>query len=164
MRRTFGRFSSRGDSGAQTLNITSLMDMMTIILIFLLVHFSAEDQNLHLEKEVDLPRSSSENPFKWAINISVSQERLKVEDEFVCPIKDGRFVMAKGNDDRILPLYNRLLKLKELEGRRDVERDASEPVVIFHADKRHRFETIYAIMKTAAMAGYPNFRFAVLKN
>jgi biopolymer transport protein ExbD len=139
------------------------MDMMTIILIFLLFSFSAQDQNIRMEKDIELPNSNSEKPFKWAINIMVSQKQLKVEDELVCPLKNGRFVAKKEESGKVVPLFDRLVKLKDVEEYRNVDRDTEEPVVIFHADKKHRFETIYTIMKTAAMAGYPNFRFAVLK-
>jgi len=35
--------------------------------------------------------------------------------------------------------------------------------VIFQADKRVRYEDVDKVMKTAALAGFPNFRFAVMK-
>ncbi len=163
MGNTWGRLSNTGPSSPPTLNITSLMDMMTIILIFLLFCFSTQDQNIRVEKGIELPKSNSEQPFKWAINISLSQDLLKVEEEVICSIKDGKVQGENKDSDRIDLLYERLLAFKEVEEYRDVERDATEPVVIFHADKRHQFETVYSVMKTAAMAGYPNFRFAVLK-
>lgn len=165
MWRTRSRQAGKRANGAvAVLNITSLMDVMTILLIFLLYHFSAQDQNIRLQKEIELPRSSSEKPFKWAINVTLGLNRLLVEDEFVCLVKDGRFVGGGSDPEKIVPLYNRLVALKDLEKYRQVERDAAEPVVIFHADKRLKFETVNAVMKTAAMAGYPNFRFAVLKH
>jgi biopolymer transport protein ExbD len=151
-------------NGTAILNITSLMDVMTIILLFLICQFSAEDQNLRLAKGLELPKSSSEKPFKWAINITLNQDQLMVEDLAVCRFKEGRFVDIQEDPDKIVLLYNQLTDLKQLEKYRQVERDASEPVVIFQADKKHRFDTIYKVMKTAAIAGYPNFRFAVLKH
>jgi len=164
MWRTRSRRSKAPNDEVAGINITSLMDAMTIILIFLLYHFSSQDQNLRLEKGIELPKSTSEKPFKWAINVTLGQNRLLVEDDFVCPVKDGKFIGAGNDPEKIVPLYNRLVNLKDVEKERLVERDATEPVVIFHADKRHRFETINMVMKTAAMAGYPNFRFAVLKH
>ncbi len=163
MGRSWGRMSAQEDTNA-TLNITSLMDVMTIILIFLLFSFSSQDQNLKLEKELKLPTSTSELPFKWAINVSLSMDELRIEDEYVCNLKKGDFVISKDEPDKIIPLFNRLLEFKNVEKYRDVERDSEDPVVIFHADKRHPFKTVYKVMKTAALAGYPNFRFAVLKN
>jgi biopolymer transport protein ExbD len=164
MARAWGRVAMQKKNGNATLNITSLMDVMTIILIFLLFSFSSEDQNLRLAKDMELPRSTSENPFKWAINITLTEEELMVEDLSVCRYKDGQFIDTKDDPDKINLLYKQLTDLKSLEKYREVDRDASEPVVIFQADKKHRFDTIYKVMKTAAMAGYPNFRFAVLKH
>lgn len=161
----WSRRTGKSATGAiAVLNITSLMDGMTILLIFLLYHFSSQDQNIRLQKEVELPRSTSEKPFKWAINVTLGMNRLLVEDDMICPVKDGRFVGGGSDPEKIVPLYDRLVALKDLEKYRQVERDAAEPVVIFHADKRLKFETVNAVMKTAAMAGYPNFRFAVLKH
>ena len=41
--------------------------------------------------------------------------------------------------------------------------DEQKSIVIFQADRKVRFEDIDKVMKTAAMAGFPNFRFAVMK-
>ena len=164
MGKSWGRMSQQGTgTNTPTLNITSLMDMMTIILIFLLFSFSSQDQNIRVEKDLELPKSNAERPFKWAINVSMTKDLLRVEDETICPLKEGKVIGKTKEADKIVPLYNRLLEMKQVEKYRQVDRDAEEPVVIFHADKQHRFETIYQVMKTAAMAGYPNFRFAVLK-
>lgn len=164
MMRPWRRVATKEKNGNAVLNITSLMDVMTILLIFLLFSFSSQDQNLRLAKDLNLPRSTSEKPFKWAINITLTQDQLLVEDMSVCRYKEGRFVDVREDPDKIVLLYNQLTDLKSLEKYREVDRDASEPVVIFQADKKHKFDTIYKVMKTAAMAGYPNFRFAVLKH
>jgi biopolymer transport protein ExbD len=164
MARAWGRVAMQQKNGSATLNITSLMDVMTIILIFLLFSFSSQDQNLRLAKDMELPRSNSEKPFKWAINITLTENELIVEDLPVCKYKNGQFIDKNGDAGKIELLYDQLTKLKSLEKYREVDRDAAEPVVIFQADKKHKFDTIYEVMKTAAMAGYPNFRFAVLKH
>lgn len=164
MGKPWRRVAMQQKNGIATLNITSLMDVMTIILIFLLFSFSSQDQNLRLAKDLDLPKSNSEKPFKWAINITLTENELMVEDASVCRYKNGQFVDTGDDPDKIVLLYKQLTGLKSLEKYREVDRDASEPVVIFQADKKHKFDTIYKVMKTAAMAGYPNFRFAVLKN
>ena len=164
MTRAWKRVSVQPKNGVASLNITSLIDVMTILLIFLLFSFSSQDQNLRLVKNLDLPQSTAEKPFKWAINITLSEDRLMVEDRVVCRFRDGRFVDIEDDPEKIVLLYRQLVDLKELEKYRMVDRDAAEPVVIFQADKKHRFDTIYKVMKTAAVAGYPNFRFAVLKH
>ena len=164
MRRPWRRAAMQHKNGTAALNITSLMDVMTIILIFLLFSFSSQDQNIRLAKDLDLPKSTAEKPFKWAINITLTEDQLLVEDLSVCRYKDGRFVDSREDPDKIVLLYKQLTDLKGMEKYREVDRDASEPVVIFQADKKHKFDTIYRVMKTAAMAGYPNFRFAVLKH
>jgi len=74
-----------------------------------------------------------------------------------------RFVDVKNDPDKITLLYKQLTDLKSLEKYREVDRDASEPVVIFQADKKHKFDTIYKVMKTAAMAGYPQAQYEMAR-
>ena len=64
---------------------------------------------------------------------------------------------------RVIPLYNLLSKLRERESREKMNPTEDETVVSFQADKGLPYEVINMVMKTSAQAGYPNFRFVVLK-
>jgi biopolymer transport protein ExbD len=147
------------------LNLTSMMDMFTIILVFLIFSFSSQDQNLRLDPDLTLPESVAAIEFKWAINVNATPTELRVEGNTVSKIKGGVFTDVKVDMDkkRVVPLYNLLKKFKDIEDREKVNPTGDETVIAFQADKNLPFETIDLIMKTAAQAGYPNFRFVVLK-
>lgn len=147
------------------LNLTSMMDMFTIILVFLIFSFSSQDQNLKLDTDLTLPESSAAIAFKWAINVNVTPTELKVEGNQVAKIKKGKLAGVKidRKKKRVLPLYNLLKKFKEIESQEKVNPTGDETVISFQADKNLPFETIDLVMKTAAQAGYPNFRFVVMK-
>ena len=148
-----------------SLNLTSMMDMFTIILVFLVFSFSSQDQNLKLDTDLTLPESSAAIPFKWAINVNVTPTELKVEGNQVAKIKKGKLAGVKIDREkkRVLPLYNLLKKFKEIESQEKVNPTGDETVISFQADKNLPFETIDLVMKTSAQAGYPNFRFVVMK-
>lgn len=159
------RRSSRGEQKTMNLNLTSMMDMFTIILVFLIFSFSSQDQNLKLDPDVSLPESTAAIEFKWAINVNLTPTVLKVEGNTIAKVKSGKFAGVKVDKDkkRVLPLYNLLKKFKEIETQEKVNPTEDETVIAFQADKSLPFEVIDLVMKTSAQAGYPNFRFVVLK-
>ncbi len=139
--------------------------MFTIILVFLLFSFSNQDQNLKLDPDIMLPDSSAMIEFKWAINIYLSETELKVEGATLAKVRDGKLTDVKVDQEkkRVLPLYNLLKKYRETESQEKTNPTADETVISFQADKKLPFDVIDFVMKTAAQAGYPNFRFVVLK-
>lgn len=147
------------------LNLTSMMDMFTIILVFLIFSFSSQDQNLKLDPDLSLPESTAAIEFKWAINVNLTPTELKVEGNTIAKVKNGKFAGVKVDKDkkRVIPLYNLLKKYKDIESREKVNPTGDETVISFQADKNQPFEVVDLVMKTAAQAGYPNFRFVVLK-
>ena len=160
------RRMSRGrEAETVSLNLTSMMDMFTIILVFLIFSFSSQDQNLKLDTDLTLPESTAAIEFKWAINVNVTPTELKVEGNTVAKLKGGVFTDVKVDLEkkRVVPLYNLLKKFKDIEDREKVNPTGDETVIAFQADKDLPFEVIDLVMKTAAQAGYPNFRFVVLK-
>jgi len=160
----FGR-KSRTGSTEFALNITSMMDMFTIILVFLLHSFSAEDQDVKLNPDITLPHSTSEKTFKKTVQVLLSAHDLRVEDEIVCKVKKEQFVGAKVEGNKIFPLFNALEKKRAriLEETAASGKDAEEEtVILFMADEGLGFDMINKVMKTCGMAGFANFQFAVL--
>jgi biopolymer transport protein ExbD len=153
------------DDKPPALNLTSMMDMFTTILVFLIFSFSSQDQNLKLDTDLTLPESSSVLPFKWAINVNLTPTELKVEGNKIADIKKGwpAGVTVDKDKKRLMPLYNLLKKYKEIESQEKVNPTGDETVISFQADKDLPFELIDLVMKTSAQAGYPNFRFVVMK-
>ena len=160
-----GSMMRRKDDKAAALNLTSMMDMFTIILVFLIFSFNSEDQRLKLDPDLTLPESIAALPFKWAINVNVTPTELKVEGNQIAAIKKGRLAGTQIDKDkkRIMPLYNLLKKYKEIEAQEKVNPTGDETMIAFQADKDLPFELIDMVMKTSAQAGYPNFRFVVMK-
>ena len=74
------------------LQITSMMDMFTIILIFLLFSFSSKPETIDLDKNIKLPESVAELDHKESIKLVLSLTSLTLEDEIIANIKDGKIV------------------------------------------------------------------------
>jgi biopolymer transport protein ExbD len=50
-----------------------------------------------------------------------------------------------------------------LQRYRSLSKDTDKTTVVFQADKKFPFKILNQVLRTAAMAGYPNFRFAIQK-
>lgn len=143
------------------LMLTSMMDMFTIILIFLLFSFSEDPETLKLGKDLDLPRSNSEASYSKAIKIVLSKSELRVNDEVMAQVQNQQIVGLPTEDLKSSSLFQRLKTYRESHKIEDSESQAQH--VLFMCDKTLSFTTINNVIKTAGLAGFPNFQFAVLQ-
>jgi len=72
------------------LNLTSMMDMFTIILVFLLKSYSATGRLIAIPEGHTLPESIAEKIPVLAVNISVDNEYLIVDDALRIKVADVR--------------------------------------------------------------------------
>lgn len=143
------------------LMLTSMMDMFTIILIFLLFSFSEDPETLKLGKDLDLPRSNSQASYTKAIKIVLSKSELRVNDEVMAQVQNQQIVGLETEDLKSSSLFQRLKTYRESHKMEDSKSQAQH--VLFMCDKTHSFTTINNVIKTAGLAGFANFQFAVLE-
>lgn len=142
------------------LQLTSLLDMFTIILVFLMVSFQAQDQDFVLHSGLTLPGSSAKNPFKTGVNLAITMESVMVEGKIVFHLEKGGDVkdadFESGQIKRITQAVN------ETWGKLNRE-DDEENVVVIQADRNLPYRTIHLVMRSAAHAGAFRFRLVVEK-
>jgi len=148
---------SRKATKLPVLNLNSMMDMLSIILVFLLCNSSAEEQDFVLANDLSLPNSTSALGFTKAVQVKMTRKELLVEDTFVAKIANRQIVGAEMDGSKIVPLYNLLRRF------RSVSKLGDKTTVVLQADKGFPFGIMNKVMRTCAMAGYPNFRFAIQK-
>ncbi|HEY3356113.1 MAG TPA: biopolymer transporter ExbD [Polyangia bacterium] len=144
------------------LNLVALIDILTNILFFLLVSYASQELQLQQAANVKLPSSYVSQQLKMATMVSLSDQELKVEQVTIAKVGKGK-IDAPMEGDKIVPLYNKLNTLRAM--RRSATRGPSEndDVVLLLCDKQVPFAMLSKVLRTAAMAGYPNFRFAVMR-
>ena len=144
------------------LNLVPLIDILTNLLFFLLVSYASQELQMQQAQKVKLPSSYASQQLKMATMVSLSDQELKVEQVSVAKVKDGK-IGAPMEGDKIVPLYNKLNTLRAM--RRSATRGPSEndDVILLLCDKQIQFTMLSKVLRTAAMAGYPNFRFAVMR-
>ena len=81
-----------------SLNITPMMDMMTIILVFLLKTFTSSALLVNQDQNMMLPSSISRLNAKQAIAVTVTKRVVLVDGEPVAPINSGKIDPALKRD------------------------------------------------------------------
>ncbi len=140
--------------------LTSMMDMFTIILIFLLCSFSDDPEAPGGLKELELPKSTAEAEYSDSIQIVLSQEQLKLNEDVMGQVEKETIVGLDPDNLKESTLY---AQLRDLYDESQTTEDENPRHVLFICDKRHSFRTINTVIKTAGLAGFPNFQFAVLE-
>lgn len=151
MRKTFAR--KREKSEPLELDITSLLDILVILLVFLLKSYNASDLKLDLVKTLSLPDSKARDLGRHAIILQID----KNSDIWIDRKKIGK---AKGVE-KVNSLYD-FLKNKREVASHEAEKKAKTINLVLH--KTLPYETMQIVMHTSALAGYTDFKFIVQGN
>lgn len=147
-----------------TLNISSLMDILTILLLFLILSFGNQDQDLTPPEGFDLPDSDSQMQVHMAVKVSVSDEGVLVEEIEVAKFQNARVRRQDLDANKLIKPLLRELQRKKAEvskGSQIAGKDDESVIVYLEADKGTRFTLLDRVLKTAASAGFTKFRLAV---
>ncbi|MDF1562012.1 MAG: biopolymer transporter ExbD [Deltaproteobacteria bacterium] len=169
---------------APALMLTSLLDMFTIILIFLIVSFEAEDYDFKLNPDLTLPESSAQSVFKPAVNMSITPDAIIVEDKKVYALQKGKATAEDyqaGQIDPVVEVLEAIFLEKNPPGGdqaadeeedADPEAEAEDPateeeeagtIVLMQGDKNLDYQTLYLVMRSARIAGFSKYRLAIMK-
>jgi biopolymer transport protein ExbD len=152
----------RGKEEAK-LNITSMMDMFTIILVFLLKNFSTEGAIVTPANNLTLPESTVEKRAKEALSVKISRNSITVEDKLVLDEQDfGKLLKQK--EFMIIPLHEALLSYAE-EGKKmaEVSGKPFSGEITIQGDVEIPYAILTRVMYTCGQAGYPNMNLFVYR-
>ncbi|MBN1128643.1 MAG: biopolymer transporter ExbD [Chitinispirillaceae bacterium] len=139
--------------------ITSLIDIMTVLCFFMLKSFSTENQIITDTADLIIPESTAKKHPDLMLTIKVNNKHILCEDKIVADVPS-----ALSSDDLVIPGLSRWL---------DFRRSATQKIsqysttmsfkgnVIIQGDKRIRFRLLKKIMYTCGQQGYNNFSLAV---
>ena len=140
--------------------LTSLMDVFTILVFFLLVN-SGSVEVMEAPKTVTLPESGVETKPRETVVIFISPDEVLVQGEAVALVAD----IVGNASPTVGAVTVRLAELKESEnvlGPKTQNVAGSREVTIL-ADRSVPFEVIKKIMSTCTGEGYENVSLAVIQ-
>ena len=138
------------------MNLTSLMDIFTILVFFLLVN-SGSVEVLDAPKEVSLPESRVETKPRETVVIFISPTEVLVQGQLVALVDD----ILEDKTSVLEPITARLAQLKEnVIGTKTLTVSTSQEITIL-ADKSVPFMVVKTIMSTCTSEGFENVSLAV---
>jgi len=145
-------------NGPLRLQLTSLMDMFTIILVFLLMSLSSDDHDFVLQQGLDLPGSSASGAFRPAVNVTVSGEQIRVEQSIVARLEGGEASTEELAAGYIENVVRALRRAREQRGGED---GGGDDIVVIQADRTLPYRTVYLVMRSCSVAGFERYRLAI---
>ena len=147
------------------LNITAMMDLMTIILVFLIKSFSASSITVTASEDVRPPMSTARATPKDTIAITVTPKSIMVGDKKRVDLSNAAVRPEDLQGSLILPLDAALKK--EVEKLKYIaERNPTSPFnqeVSIIGDKRVSYTLLSSVLYTAGQNELENFRFIILQ-
>jgi biopolymer transport protein ExbD len=140
------------------LNLTSMVDMLTILTVFLLMTFSASGELLQVQKNIILPEAQNWKDLEAAPIIAISKDSVTLDGHMVA---DATVLNQENTADwKIVELHDTLVTLKN-NYKLLHPSDEWKGMVIVQADKGVDFKVVKKVMYSCAIAGYQNVNFAV---
>jgi biopolymer transport protein ExbD len=142
------------------LNITSMTDMFTILLVFLLQTYSTSEVELIPEAGLRLPQSTtSTNPVE-SIKLVVSKDLVKLDKTKIADMKDANFEskdIDPNDSNFVKPIFEELDKIAKDEKLKD-NPAVKEGRILLQADAALPYSVLRKVMYTASMAGFPQMK------
>ena len=158
------------------LSLTAMVDMFTVLTVFLLQNYKSTGEVLFIPKEVTLPDAAQTKELSPAHVVTVSNQFVFLDQE---PIVDFKEVKEQ-RDWLVRPLYQKLIdaiQQSEIKNREALKTQIKKVVgnqqpgqkeinqfrrVTVQADKKIDFLTIKKVMYTVTEAGAEEINFAVI--
>lgn len=165
-RRGMGRYMDRRTPSAFKIQITSMVDMFVILLVFLLKSYSTSPVIITPKEGLRIPESTATLDPVDVVKMVVAQDGVFVEEKKVLELEKGRFPAAAvdANDASFVRAL-----FEALEERAKLAKDISkvndsfefDGKVLLQADRDLSYDVLQKIMYTSMMAGYADVKLAV---
>ncbi len=181
IRNRHGHMKSAKRSAVAVLQLTAMVDMFTVLVVFLLQNYATTNQILPIEDTVELPDAATVKELKPSNVVVLDPAGVRVNNESVATMQD-----VKSAEDWMIPAMRTKIEKLIQEGEekkkslgaqiRQAVTDAKDPnnkasedevddfrKITVQADKMIDFLSVKKIMYTATEAGIYEINFAVIK-
>lgn len=142
-----------------------MMDILTVLLLFLLKSFVADGEVVTPSPDVELPTSESRDALEESLVIAVAEDRISMGGELVTALGPG-FRAPDDGDLLIVALADRLEQARaqrdDLAARRG-RPDQRKNRVTIQGDRSMPFEVLERVMYTCNQSGFHDIALAVLR-
>lgn len=164
-----GKRNKKRQETQGALNINSMMDLMTIILVFLIDSYGNNPIQVKASPDLLIPRSNSQLSPEDTMQITITRKAIVVGDNHVVNVKDGQIdkTQKRGGENSlyIQPLFDKLTEeVSKHKQMALLRKQPYEGVVTIVADRTTPYRLVTEVMYTAGQAQLNKFKFAIVKN
>jgi biopolymer transport protein ExbD len=167
MARAFGKYMDKRSPSTFKIQITSMVDMFVILLVFLLKSYSTSPVNIDPSDKLVLPASTSAKDPIDVLKMVVSKAGIFIDDKKIIDLQAGAVDVkdVDASDTQFIrKLYEALdEQAKKSRGIASVNEEMEfDGKVLMQADRSLPYELLRKVMYTSMMAGYSDVKIAVV--
>lgn len=154
--RRMKRMAKAGRNYTASLSLTSLMDVFTILVLYLLVNQSSGTV-LDPPREIKLPDSIVETLPRETLLVSVSDEQVVVNGVLTATVQE----VLDNKDDVVEAIRDRMAQIKASTLSSDAQAADQSAEVTIMANKAIHFNVLKRVMTSCTAAGFTKISLAV---
>jgi biopolymer transport protein ExbD len=155
-----GKMGSSHKATNAELNVVPMVDMMTMLVIFLLNQFSSTGEVLYMQKDIKLPNAQHGQMIELAPVVAVSAEQIVVTGQKVSDVadldRDSGYLNIPALEERLRDEKKRWDFIHQSDGAK------FDGIVNIQADTKVPFRIVKRVMYSCGVAGFFNLNFAAL--
>ena len=145
------------NSQDMALQITSMADILVIIVVFLLKSYAAGLSNVTPESKMLLPEAKGTAQMKDALKIEVSQDSVLIDRQATIGLANFQFdahdLTASGTSQSIVAALSHERDTQKMNG--------NDSTLLLMADENTPYSTLKTIMASASEAGFVDLQLVV---
>jgi biopolymer transport protein ExbD len=157
---------SRQKSPDVSLNITSMADIFTILLVFLLKSYASSAIQGAPHSSISLPQGNGMEANVEALKIEISEKGIAVEGEAVQSLDQFQLqantVIENGSIEALNHVLKKARERQNLISKANATVQQDSKVIIL-ADQRTPYRTLKAVLASSAYNGFTDFKLAVVR-
>lgn len=147
---------SRNKGKAASLSLTSLMDVFTILVLYLLVN-QGSGADIDPPKTIKIPDSIVETSPRQTVILTVSDTAVYLQGEPIITVAE----VLESKLDYVEAVRQEMVRLKDLSAEQGGQVAANSTEVTILADRSVPFKILKKLMSTSSSAGYVKISLAV---
>jgi biopolymer transport protein ExbD len=158
--------SVSSESGDQiSLNIMPMLDIFSILILFLLMNFSTDPMTHDLNEGVELPESITLDSLDEIPLIVISKTDIWINEKKITSIENGDVIKKDKYQGGIYPLFEDLKSY--YAGSKKISEEKGIPfeegTLTLEIDKSHTFKLIKRVLLSSEQANFVKFKLMVSK-
>ncbi len=115
-------------SVAALLSLTAMVDMFTVLVVFLLQNYNVTGEVLFIPKEVILPKAESTKDLKPAIVLTLSSKEVFLDKTSIIPYEELKSMEYGDSNPKLVEAIQQALEASKLENEKNLQKKLQEKV------------------------------------